>query len=113
MKTNISAARIWILGLIAGTIGLSGCADYVGVTAGYGSAYYVPDYRPYYAGYYYDGAPWWGPNYYYVRKKVVVKDIDKHVNVNRNVYYGGHHFMRDRAGKRTFARSGGARRIRR
>jgi len=32
-----------------GVLGFGGCADYVGV--GYGSAYYVPDYSPFYAAY--------------------------------------------------------------
>jgi hypothetical protein len=107
MKTKISM-RIWILVTLAtGAIGFGGCADYVGVSAGYGSSYYVPDYRPFYVDYFYDGVPWWGPNYYYTRKKVVVKDVDKHVNVNKNIYYGGHHLVRDWTGRRSVARSGG------
>ena len=110
MKTKISRA-IWILvTLTTGVIGFSSCADYVGVNAGYGSSYYVPDYRPFYAGYFYDGVPWWGPNYYYTTKKVVVKDVDKRINVNKNIYYGGHHFVRDWTGGRPIARSGGFRR---
>ena len=32
--------------------------------------------------------------------KLVVKDVDKHVNVNRNTYYGGHHLVRDWHGAR-------------
>ena len=98
MKTNVSATKFWMAAasLTVGVLGFGGCADYVGV--GYGSAYYVPDYSPFYAAYYYDGIPYWGPNFYYTRKKVVVKDVDKHINVNRNVYFGGHHFVRDRRG---------------
>jgi hypothetical protein len=105
MKTEISAAaKILILTatLAAVMFGFNGCADYVGV--GYGSAYYAPDYTPFYSAYVYDGVPWWGPNAYYIRKKVVVKDVDKHVNVNKNVYYGGHHFARDWRGSRPVAR---------
>jgi hypothetical protein len=30
----------------------------------------------------------------------VVKDVDKRVNVNRNIYYGGHHLVRDWHGPR-------------
>jgi len=41
--------------LTVGVLGFGGCADYVGV--GYGSAYYVPDYVPFYGAYYYDGVP--------------------------------------------------------
>ena len=53
------SSRIWILVTLAtGAIGFGGCADYVGVSAGYGSSYYVPDYRPFYVDYFYDGAPW-------------------------------------------------------
>jgi hypothetical protein len=59
----------------------------------YATAYYAPDYTPFYAAYYYDGLPYWGPDITYIRNKVVVKDVDKHVNVNRNISYGGHHFM--------------------
>jgi hypothetical protein len=40
---------------------------------------------------------------YYTRKKVIVKDVDKHVNVNRNIYYGGHHFARDWHGSHAVA----------
>ena len=53
--------------------------------------------------YYYDGVPYWGPDVYYTRKKVIVKDVDKHVNVNRNIYYGGHHFARDWHGSHAVA----------
>jgi hypothetical protein len=110
MKTKISG-RIWILVTLAtGAIAFGGCADYVGVGAGYSSSYYVPDYRPFYADYFYDGVPWWGANYYYTRKKVVVKDVDKHVNVSKNIYYGGHHLVRDWTGTRPAAHSGGFRR---
>jgi hypothetical protein len=84
---------------------LGGCADYASVGVGYSDAYYVPDYRPYYGGYVYDGVPWWGPNVYYTRKKVVVKDVDKHVDVNKNIYYGGHHFVDGRRGARPVARA--------
>ena len=106
MKTNISASKFWMAAasLTVGVLGLGGCADYVGV--GYGSAYYVPDYSPFYAAYYYDGIPYWGPNFYYTRKKVVVKDVDKHINVNRNVYFGEHHFVRDRRGEGRVIRGG-------
>jgi hypothetical protein len=110
MKTKISG-RIWILVTLAtGAIAFGGCADYVGVGAGYSSSYYVPDYRPFYADYFYDGVPWWGANYYYTRKKVVVKDVDKHINVSKNIYYGGHHLVRDWTGTRPAAHSGGFRR---
>jgi hypothetical protein len=105
MKTNIAATKFWMIAasLSAGVLGFGGCTDYVGV--GYGSAYYVPDYTPFYGAYYYDGVPYWGPNVYYTRKKVIVKDVDKHVNVNRNIYYGGHHFARDWHGSRAVART--------
>ena len=99
MKPNISAVKLLIISiaLLAGALGFNGCADYasVGVGVGYPAAYYVPDYRPYYAGYYYNGIPYWGPNITYVRKKIVVKDMDKHVNMNKNIYYGRHHIVRD------------------
>jgi hypothetical protein len=93
MKTNTWTVKLLIITavLLAGILGFSGCADFVGV--GYSDAYYVPDYRPFYADYYYDGVPYWGPDVAYIRKKVVVKDVDKHINVNRNIYYGGHHFV--------------------
>ncbi|MEY2486607.1 MAG: hypothetical protein QOH39_2255 [Verrucomicrobiota bacterium] len=110
MRTNISAGAAAIIAgiVLVTTVAFDGCADYasVDVASGYGPAYYAPDYRPYFSAYYYDGVPWWGPNNYYVRKKVVVKDVDKHVNVNRNVYYGTHHLVRDRDDhrSRSFAR---------
>jgi hypothetical protein len=107
MKTNTWTAKLVIMmALLTGILGFSGCADFVGV--GYTDAYYVPDYRPFYADYYYDGVPYWGPNIAYIRKKVVVKDVDKHINVNRNIYYGGHHFMG--AGNWRGPRPGGFRR---
>ena len=120
MKTQTSKYLIVIALLIGATIGMAGCADYVGVGVahtGYDAAYYAPDYQPayttyyaagyqpayaaYYAAdyqpvytdYYYGGAPWWGASYYYSGNKVVVKDVDKYVNVNRNVYSGGRHFV--------------------
>ena len=94
MKTKISALKNQIVMtlLMGASVGLGGCADYASVGVGYSGAYYVPDYRPFYAEYYYDGLPWWGPNYYYSKNKIVVKDVDRQVNVNRNLYYGGHHF---------------------
>jgi hypothetical protein len=122
MKTQSSLPKsvIIIALLIGAAIGMAGCADYVGVEAahvGYDAAYYTPDYQPvssayyaagyqpayaaYYAAdyepvytdYYYGGVPWWGASYYYGGNKVVVKDVDKYVNVNRNVYSGGHRFV--------------------
>jgi hypothetical protein len=38
-----------------------------------------------------------------------VKDVDKHVNVSRNIYYGGHHFLGagNWRGPRPAARAGG------
>ena len=104
METNTSAAKFLVVAVtaIAGTIGLGGCADYaaVGITSGY----YAPDYRPYYVDYGYDGYPYWGPAPYYAGT-VVIRDRDRDIdihrkvvknvnvikNVNRNVYYGGHH----------------------
>jgi hypothetical protein len=105
MTTNISAIKIITAAvmLLMTPLVFNGCADYASVGVGYGPTYYAPDYTPYFAGYYYDGVPWWGPNAYYIRKKVVVKDVDKHVNINRNVYYGGHHLARDSRGNRSFA----------
>jgi hypothetical protein len=93
--------------LIAAALGFGGCADYAAMGVGYSDAYYVPDYHPFYAGYFYDGYPWWGSSPYFT-KKVVVKDIDKQVNVNRNVYYGGHHLSGDwgSRGPRSFAHIG-------
>ena len=44
------------------------------------------------------------PTPIYVRKKVIVKDVDKRVDVNRNIYYGTHHLVRDRHRTRSFAR---------
>jgi hypothetical protein len=93
MKTNISAMKLLIMTALVCAAVLAGCADYASVGVGYTNAYYVPDYTPFYAEYYYDGLPYWGPNFTYIRKKVVVRDVDTHVNVNRNIYYGGHHFM--------------------
>ena len=114
MKTNISAMKLLIVTALvyAAVLGFNGCVDYVGV--GYGDAYYVPDYTPFYASYYYDGIPYWGPDIAYIRKKVVVKDVDKHINVNRNIYYGGHHFLGagNWRGPRPAARVGGFRRLR-
>jgi hypothetical protein len=114
MKTNISAMKLLIVTALvcAAVLGFNGCVDYVGV--GYGDAYYVPDYTPFYASYYYDGIPYWGPDIAYIRKKVVVKDVDKHINVNRNIYYGGHHFLGagNWRGPRPAARVGGFRRVR-
>jgi hypothetical protein len=104
MKTNTFGAKFLIVAVaaVAGTLGLHGCADYaaVGVTSGY----YAPDYRPYYVDYGYDGYPYWGLGPYYAGT-IVVKDRDRDIdihrkvvknikvikNVNRNVYYGGHH----------------------
>jgi hypothetical protein len=128
MKTQSSLPKsvIIIALLIGAAIGMAGCADYVGVEAahvGYDAAYntadyqpvssayyaagYQPayaaynaaDYQPVYTGYYYGGGPWWGASYYYSANKVVVKDVDKYVNVNRNVYSGGHRFVGHRAGR--------------
>jgi hypothetical protein len=108
MRTNISARGAVIIAAMVSVmaVAFNGCADYasIGVASGYAPAYYVPDYRPYFSAYYYDGTPWWGPNAYYVRKKVIVKDVDKHVDVNRNIYYGTHHLVRDRHRTRSFAR---------
>jgi hypothetical protein len=94
MKTNISAVKFLIFTglLLPGLLGFSGCADYASVGVGYNGAYYVPDYSPFYGAYFYDGVPYWGPNVSYVRSRVVLKDVDRHVNVNKNIYYGGHHF---------------------
>jgi hypothetical protein len=113
MRTTISAMKLLIMTALlgVGVLSFNGCADYASVGLAYNDGYYVPDYRPFYAAYYYDGVPYWGPNYAYIRKKVVVKDVDKHVNVNRNVYYGGHHFVRDSG--RPMARTNGFRRARR
>jgi hypothetical protein len=128
MKTQTSLPKyLIIIALLMGlAVGMAGCADYVGVGVshvGYDAAYYTPDYQPvsstyyaanyqpayaaYYAadyqpvytGYYYGGGPWWGASYYYSGNKVVVKDVDKYVNVNRNVYSGGHRFVGRRAGR--------------
>ena len=114
MKTKIPVSKSLIVILLMGAaIGMSGCADYVGVGVGYGGAYYVPDYRPLYAGYFYDGVPWWGANYYYTRNKIVVKDVHRRVNVNRNAYYGGHHFVPYRGGRASAGTHSGFRRGRR
>jgi hypothetical protein len=108
MKTNISAVKFLIVTalFLPGLLGFSGCADYARVGVGYNDAYYVPDYSPFYAAYFYDGVPYWGPNVSYVRRTVVVKDVDRHVNVNKNIYYGGHHFAPAWSG----VRRGGSRR---
>ena len=127
MKTQTSKYLIVIALLIGATIGMAGCADYVGVDVarvGYDAAYYTPDYQrssatyyaagyrptyaayyaadyePVYAGYYYGGAPWWGASYYYSDNDVVVKDVNKYVNVNRNVYSGGRRFAARGVGQR-------------
>jgi hypothetical protein len=102
MKTNISAVKFLIVTalFLMGVLGFNGCADYASVGVGYGNAYYVPDYRPFYAEYFYDGVPYWGPDIDYIRNKIVVKDVDKHINVNKNIYYGGHHLARDWSGVR-------------
>lgn len=102
MKTNIVAVKFLIITalFLPGLLGFSGCADYASVGVGYNGAYYAPDYSPLYAAYLYDGVPYWGPNVSYVSKKVVVKDVDRQVNVNKNIYYGGHHFAGDWSGVR-------------
>ena len=102
MKTNISAVKLLIMAalLCAAILGFSGCADYASVGVGYNDAYYVPDYRPFYAEYFYDGVPYWGPDIDYIKNKIVVKDVDKRVNVKRNIYYGDHHLVRDWHGAR-------------
>ncbi|HEY4273262.1 MAG TPA: hypothetical protein VGM65_14790 [Candidatus Udaeobacter sp.] len=123
MKTQNSLPKsVIIIALFIGAaIGMAGCADYVDVGvahAGYDAAYYTPgyqpayaayytadyeptysayyaaDYQPVYSGYFYDGVPWWGASYYYSGNKIVLKDVDKYVNVNRNVYSGGRRFVR-------------------
>jgi hypothetical protein len=78
--------------LAAAALAVSGCADYAAVGVGYSDAYYVPDYHPFYGAYFYDGYPWWGGGPYVINK-YVVKDVDRRTNVNRNIYYGGHHFV--------------------
>ena len=97
MKTIISAVKFVIMTatLLVGVLGLNGCADYASVGIGYSGAYYVPDYRPFYAEYFYNGVPYWGPDITYIRKKVVIRDVRRQVNVSRNIYYGGHHIVRD------------------
>jgi hypothetical protein len=129
MKTQTSLPRyvIIIAMFIGATIGMAGCADYVGVDVargGYDRAYYAPDYQqssatyyaagyqptyaayyaadyqPVYSGYYYGGAPWWGASYYYSDNDVVVKDVNKYVNVNRNGYFGGRRFAARGVGQR-------------
>jgi hypothetical protein len=102
MKTNISAMKLLIVTplVCAAVLGFNGCADYASVGVGYSDAYYIPDYRPFYAEYFYDGVPYWGPDINYIRKKVVVRDVDKRINVNKNIYYGGHHIVRDWQGPR-------------
>jgi hypothetical protein len=121
MKTQTSLQKyLIIIALLMGlAVGMAGCADYVGVGVahtGYDAAYYAPDYQrsyntyyaagyqpayaayyaadyePVYTGYYYGGAPWWGASYYYSDNDVVVKDVNKYVNVNRNVYSDGRRF---------------------
>jgi hypothetical protein len=114
MKTNISIAKFLIVVAIvlAGAIGFTGCADYAAV--GVSSGYYAPDYRPYYVDYGYDGYPYWGPGPYYAGLVVVrdrdrdhhrhrvVRNVEVTENVNRNIYYGGHHFSPSSRG-RSFA----------
>lgn len=106
MKTNTWTVKLLIMTalLLAGILAFNGCADYASVGVGYSDAYYVPDYRPFYASYYYDGVPYWGPDIAFINKKIVVKDVDKNVNVTKNIYYGGHHLVRDWQGARGKAR---------
>jgi len=92
MKHNSSTSLFLITALFCAGA-LVGCADYASVGVGYPASYYAPDYTPFYASYFYDGGPYWGPNVSYVRKRIVVRDVDRNINVNRNVYYGGHHFV--------------------
>ena len=96
--------------LMAAMLGCAGCADYASVGVGYGDAYYAPDYRPFYGAYFYDGYPWWGSGPYVVNK-YVVKDVHQRINVNRNGYYGRHHFVgnawRTGGGSRFNIRAGG------
>jgi hypothetical protein len=128
VKTKTSSPKyLSIIALVIGAaIGMAGCADYVGVDvahAGYNAAYYTPDYQaasstyyaasyqpayaayytsdyePVYSGYYYGGAPWWGAGYYYGGDNVVVKDVNKYVNVNRYGYSGGQRFVGRGAGR--------------
>lgn len=125
MKTQTSLPKYLIIALLIGTtFGMAGCADYVGVDVahvGYDAAYYTPDYQrssatyyaasyePTYAAYYtadyapvytdYGGVPWWGATYYYGGNKVVVKDVGKYVNVNRNVNAGGRRYAARGAGR--------------
>jgi hypothetical protein len=98
MKTIMSVVKFVLMtaALLAGALGLNGCAEYASVGIRYSDAYYVPDYRPFYAAYFYNGVPYWGPDIAYIRRKVVIRDVDRHVNVRRNIYYGGHHIVRDR-----------------
>jgi hypothetical protein len=95
MRVNKSLGKRLLIAtgpLAAMLLAFGGCADYATVGVGYSNAYYVPDYRPFYGAYFYDGYPWWGSGPYVVNK-YVVKDVYKRINVNRNVYYGRHHFM--------------------
>jgi hypothetical protein len=102
------AARILALAavLITAAVGFGGCADYAAVGVGYSDAYYVPDYHPFYAGYYYDGYPWWGSGPYVVNR-FVINDVHRH-HVHKNIYYGRHHLSRDwgSARGRSYAHTG-------
>ena len=58
IKTVISSKLLIITAtLVAGVLGFNGCADYASLGVGYSDAYYVPDYRPFYAEYFYNGVP--------------------------------------------------------
>jgi hypothetical protein len=95
MNLKESPAKLLLIATVsvaAVLLAFGGCADYATVGVGYSDAYYVPDYHPFYGAYFYDGYPWWGSGPYVINK-YVVKDVDKRIAVNRNVYYGGHHFV--------------------
>jgi hypothetical protein len=82
--------------IIVAGVGLSGCAETGGV--GYSSAYYAPDYGPYYGDYGYDGYPYWGGGPY-LGSSIIIGGR------SHRGYYGGHHFAHDFRGNTGFQRS--------
>ena len=95
---NLRGLVASLLGLGVIALALNGCAT-GDVAAGYNTAYFAPDYQPYYGAYGYDGLPYWGDGPY-VDAAVIVGGRE------HRGYFGGHHFAHDWG---SFRGAGGAR----